>query len=436
MNLKTCSKCKQAKPHDQFHSNIACPDGRDYYCKACKNEASKAGRDARIAKRKAARAVAAPPPAPHSAPLDPLPEPEIDITVVEPEPDPLAEAYRYTEEAKSRRDLKREHRALLDENERLKAEKNEILSALRPCEIIVYKQPEWERMDAVACAIASDWHVEEEVVGESVHGLNEYNLDIAKSRAEHFFKNWLRLTDIMAKETKVTTMFLAGLGDFFSGWIHEELMANTLLAPGDAARFCKGLFISGLDYLLRESSYIIEGVLIPGNHGRMTDKVHLGDPTGTSLESVMYDAICDRYHNDPRVRLEVSDHAMRYRKFFERFNMRLIHGYEVKYGGGVGGITIPINKALAQWDCGVRANLTVLGHFHQRFDGGNFLVNGSLIGFNSFAQAIKAKYEEAVQSFFMIHARGGGEKSVTSPIWLDSRHNQRTSPETSIITPT
>jgi hypothetical protein len=88
---------------------------------------------------------------------------------------------------------------------------------------------------------------------------------------------------------------------------------------------------------------------------------------------------------------------------------------------GWAGITIPLNKAIAQWDKAVRADLTLFGHFHQLINGGNFLGNGSLIGYNTFAQAIKASYEEARQMFFLVHARGGGELSVTAPIWLDSK---------------
>jgi hypothetical protein len=96
----------------------------------------------------------------------------------------------------------------------------------------------------------------------------------------------------------------------------------------------------------------------------------------------------------------------------------------VKFGGGVGGITIPIRKKLAAWNSAIRADLTVMGHFHQLMDGGDFVVNGSLIGYNEFAQAIGASPEEARQAFFLVHARGGGQKSITAPIWLDERHKE------------
>ncbi len=87
----------------------------------------------------------------------------------------------------------------------------------------------------------------------------------------------------------------------------------------------------------------------------------------------------------------------------------------------MGGITIPVRKAIAQWNNPIRADLTVFGHFHQLIDGGDFLGNGSLIGYNTYAQAIKASYEEARQLFWLVSARNGGQKSVTAPIWLDDK---------------
>jgi hypothetical protein len=345
------------------------------------------------------------------APVPPKPE--------APPVDPLESAYQQRH-AKDERSTERKQRdALLDENKHLKAQIGQLVKMQVAPDILVYSQPAHERVDAIACGVASDWHVEEEVVAAAVHGLNEYNLDIAKSRSEHFFKGLLRLANIMAKDSKINSIYLAAIGDFFSGHIHDELKASTLLAPGDAARFVMGLWFSGIDYILKNSKFTIEGDMIPGNHGRMTEQMWFSDPTGTSLETFMYHAIAGRYQDNPRVRLRVSEHAMVYRRFFERFNMRLIHGYEVKYGGGVGGITIPIRKALAQWNNPIRADLTVMGHFHQLFDGGDFIVNGSLIGYNTFAQAIKASYEEPRQAFFLVHARSGGQKAVTAPIWLE-----------------
>jgi hypothetical protein len=85
--------------------------------------------------------------------------------------------------------------------------------------------------------------------------------------------------------------------------------------------------------------------------------------------------------------------------------MRLIHGDDVKFGGGIGGITIPIRKKLAAWDKAQRADLTVMGHFHQFMDGGDFLVNGSLIGVTPYS--MQFGFEEPIQSYFLIHSKFG-----------------------------
>ena len=47
----------------------------------------------------------------------------------------------------------------------------------------------------------------------------------------------------------------------------------------------------------------------------------------------------------------------------------------------------------------------------------NFISNGSIIGHNSYAIAIKAAYEDPSQTFFLMDAKRG--RTVTCPIYLD-----------------
>jgi hypothetical protein len=350
------------------------------------------------------------------------PMPEVVATAPAPAPlPPLEQAFAETAKERERRDLKSEHRALVAEVERLRAELGAVTQAKRDPQVLVYRQPSWERADAVACAVISDMHVDEPVVAADVMGLNEYNLDIAAARSRACFVNLLRLATIFAKDSDINTIHLSILGDTFSGWIHEELLANTLLAPGDAAVFVNGLLCSGIDFLLREGAFNIVVDALPGNHGRLTHKMHFGDPTGTSLESVMYAMVAARYEREPRVQFHVAQSAEVHVSFFEKFKMRLVHGYEVKFAGGVGGLTIPLNKRLAQWNSTIHCDLTVLGHYHTFFDGGKFLVNGSMIGYNNYARALGFAYEEPQQAFFLVHASKGGRKSVVAPIWLDEK---------------
>lgn len=336
--------------------------------------------------------------------------------------DPLTATLEAHRKAVEKRNMGHENRALIAELGRKDALITELTKGMQTPTIIVYEKAEWERCDAIVVAMASDWHIEEPVEKASVHGRNEYNLEIARSRAQHYFKNLLKLADKEARDSIVRKIVIDLIGDFFSGWIHEELIANTLLAPGDAMLFARELLITGIEFLLRESTYELDFNCVPGNHGRMTKQMHFGDPTGTSLESVMYATLADRFHGNPRVRFNNPGQAMLYVKYFENFVVRIIHGYEVKYGGGVGGVTIPLNKAIAQWDILQRADVTEYGHFHQFLPGARSIGNGSLIGYNLFAQAIKAGFEEAMQALYIIHARNGGTRAGTFPIWLDDAH--------------
>lgn len=272
--------------------------------------------------------------------------------------------------------------------------------------------------NAIACMVASDWHVEEPVEKDKVHGINEYNLEIAKQRAHHFFRNGLRLTNIHSGSSNINTIYLMILGDTFSNWIHEELEQTNLLSPVEAANFVLSLLIDGINFLLDNSTYKLIIDCIPGNHGRMTKRMQIANATETSLESFMYQQLARSFSDEKRIEFRVANSKMLYRKFFN-YNIRLIHGDDIGYSGGIGGVTIPIRKKLAAWDKAIKADLTVMGHFHQFLDGGDFIVNGSLIGYNQFAESIGASPEEAKQAFFLIHERKGGCKISVSPIWLD-----------------
>jgi hypothetical protein len=103
--------------------------------------------------------------------------------------------------------------------------------------------------------------------------------------------------------------------------------------------------------------------------------------------------------------------------FDGKYTVRLHHGHGLNYGGGVGGLTIPVNKAISQWNKGVKANLDVFGHFHTSLNFNNFVSNGSLIGYNAYALRIKADFEKPTQSFFLVNKKHNA-KSIHTPIFV------------------
>lgn len=275
--------------------------------------------------------------------------------------------------------------------------------------------------EAVAVMVASDWHVEENVDEDVVSGKNTYGLKIADARITRFFQGSLRLFDILAKESSIKTIVLALLGDFITNTIHEDLQESNNLLPSEAIYWAESRIASGIKFILDNSPKDVELLIVchSGNHGRMTKKQRGTTEAGNSLEHFMYHHLRDVFAGEKRVKFQIAEGYHTFVKLFNgAYTIRFHHGHAIKYGGGVGGITIPVNKAIAQWNIANNVDLDVFGHFHQAIDAGKFVANGSLIGYNDFAVRIKAAYEPPQQMFFTV-AKRWNAKTMTTPIFVE-----------------
>jgi hypothetical protein len=274
--------------------------------------------------------------------------------------------------------------------------------------------------ESVAVAVWSDHHIEEEVRPGQVANKNTFNLEIARRRFDNLVAGTIAWFNIEARKTTIKTFVLALLGDFISGSIHEDLAESNLLAPVDAIYLAQGLLIGGIQALLKALPKDVQILVVchGGNHGRMTKDQRISTEIGNSLEQYMYMTIRDYFVDEPRLVFQIATGYHSFVRFFEgAYEIRFHHGHQINYGGGVGGITIPVNKAIGQWNKAHAVNLDVFGHFHTRFDGGNFICNGSLIGYNAYAVSIKASYEKPSQTFFLVN-REYGEKTMVAPIFV------------------
>lgn len=310
-------------------------------------------------------------------------------------------------------------RRMLAEAQRQLAESDERLNTALALDADVHRKipairpPSRKTSCSAAVVLASDWHSEEEVRPETVNGRNKYTLAIAKKRIERFFENIVYLIDLQRKGTHIDTLILAMLGDFMTGYIHEEFEENNQLSPVETILWLFGEISAGLAYLEAEAK--LENIEIPccvGNHGRTTRKPRSSTRCKNSYEWMMYHFLAQRF---PQFNWHI---ATGYHVYMEVYgmNLRLHHGDNIRYQGGVGGITIPVNKAIAAWDKSIRADLDLFGHWHQYLASRKFVCNGCLIGYNAFALDIKADFEPPSQTFFLIEKDHG--RTITSPIFL------------------
>lgn len=256
--------------------------------------------------------------------------------------------------------------------------------------------------DAVAVLSLSDWHVEEHVDPSVINGINEYTPDIAKKRAEEVFRRAAMLIDFARGFSKIDTACVWLGGDFITGYIHQELEEGNFLSPTEAILFVQELLVKGMRFLKREAK--LKHLILPtsfGNHGRTTEKRRVASSAANSYEWLMYRSL-EQHVKDPGWQWKVENGYFNWVRLFDKYNLRFHHGDNILYAGGVGGITIPVNKAIAQWNKVQRAEFDYFGHYHQSIDLTRWTCNGSLIGYGAYALAIKAEPEAPSQTLSVI----------------------------------
>lgn len=318
--------------------------------------------------------------------------------------------------------LKGEVKALHHEldNER---KRNELLLATEePPSVESWRKKVGSNGRATAIIVLSDWHVEEVIEADKVNHLNEFNLSIAEQRIERTFRKALYLLEFSRKIAKIDEVVVALLGDFITGYIHEELEESNELAPLVAIRWVQGKIISGLQFLRKNAK---ANIIVPtayGNHGRTHKKKRVSTAAENSFEYNLYCQLEQNLSDDPRIRFKVERGYHNHLEVQKRI-IRFHHGDAIKFGGGVGGITIPVNKAISQWNKSVWSDLDVFGHFHQFNCGGlRWQCNGSLIGYSPYAVAIKAEYEKPMQSFMLIDRNYGN--CLAAPIFCEEADDE------------
>ena len=258
-----------------------------------------------------------------------------------------------------------------------------------------------------AIALFSDAHIEETVEPASVLGKNEYNVDIAETRIKNYFTN---LATCINKD-HVEELIFASLGDTISGYIHDELAQTNGLTPSEATIKAQSLIYSGLDFLCKNTKLnSIKFIGIVGNHSRTTKKIQHSNGYKLSFEWIMYQNIknmCEITGLPIEFNIPESEMAIADMPDGKRFVF--VHGYQIKSAGSgtVCGIYPALNRLAMKWDRTFDQDKIYLGHFHSCVSIPNATVNGSIIGFNSFALSNGFTYEEPAQMYEVYDSERG-----------------------------
>jgi hypothetical protein len=243
----------------------------------------------------------------------------------------------------------------------------------------------------------SDWHVAEIVTSRKTNGRNRYNPDIARTRSRKLCDNTLRLLNNARQNVAIDEAVLVLGGDFITGYLHEELAQTNAMGPMEESYFAQGLLEEELGRFIDSAKLSkLRIVCHRGNHGRTTRKVQFKNDYETSYETWIYWNLRDRISNSV-TEWCIPEADVNYTTLITGHQLRTMHGHQIKYGGGVGGIAVPLNRWIAKQDQTTYAINTVLGHFHSFEPSSRFAINGSLKGWDEFAQSKGFPFEHPSQ---------------------------------------
>jgi hypothetical protein len=302
------------------------------------------------------------------------------------------------------------------DRERERADNLVSLQGIKPAKRALTKTVKAKKHSATMVVLLSDIHCEETVRPETVNGLNAYDLEVCEARLTELQERFFTMLAHERTLCDIDRVVVWMGGDLISGMIHPELAEENSLHPLAAIRWV-GERLRGFVDAVADNAREVVVATSCGNHGRTTEKLRTNE-ADTSYEHHLY-LTMRAAETKQNVKWQIGEGHLNYVDL-DGFRVRFCHGHAIRYQGGIGGIHVPLAKAIAAWNTITPADLTCLGHWHQ-FSwgrGGRYVSNGSVIGHSAYAVRIKATYEPPCQAAIVID-HGRREVTKAYPLFCD-----------------
>lgn len=342
-------------------------------------------------------------------------------------PEPMADPVEAREEKTRAKRQAEQHEQMVTELGHLRA-RDRLFYELsgKPLPPVERYELNSRKREGTYVALLSDIHPEEEVKPGSVPNGNVYNLAIAELRIKRFFAavEWQILSRSDTFSIRHLVLWLGG--DLITNHLHDENVEMAQLGPVSAILWVLDRIYAGICNLLESLPQVerLDLVCSVGNHGRTTKFMRAATATEHSWEWLIYQVLAQRFKDKGETRVQVlaDPTSHQYHTIYGQ-DYHWHHGHELKYKGGVGGITVPLMKAVHMWNAIRPCAVHHVGHFHQWFDGDQFVVNGSVIGYSPYAMSIRATPQDPLQLGYLIDSKRG--KCSVDKLWVGDKSEER-----------
>lgn len=262
----------------------------------------------------------------------------------------------------------------------------------------------------VPIALWSDWHWGEVVDPRQINNVNAFNLEIAHQRARRLVERTIYLLRSHVVKPKYPGIVVCLGGDMVTGDIHDELTEtnDAPIMPTVVDLF--GVLSWALRTLADEFGRVLV-VGVTGNHGRNTKKPRAKNRNFTNFDWLLYRFLASAFEGDNRVSFQIPDGPD---ALFRVYGVRylLTHGDQTRGGDGIIGPIGPITrghkrKAARNSAIDLAYDVMLCGHWHTEFHSARTIVNGTLKGYDEYANAQNFDFEPPRQLLWLTHREHG-----------------------------
>lgn len=315
----------------------------------------------------------------------------------------------------AKKDVNKKYNFLLKENEELKKYLDVLQAPREYNSNKIIPITDGVKSEATAVVLASDWHMEQIVDGRKLAYPNVYNVEIAKQRAEEFFQAVVKLLKKEQSYQEINNLILWLGGDFITGNIHLSALPSLELGVAESCFLVEETLIRGIQYILDNTDVKITCPTSCGNHSRITEKVWVSSEQDNSVETIIYYHIKQHFAKEQRFELIMPYGPESFINVYG-MNIAFCHGHlGYKYNGGVGSLYIPLRRTIMRKYNKRQIYMVCMGHWHTYIQDSLFVVNGSMIGYDDYANAYGFDYDIPKQTFFLLDKKRQC-RTVTTPI--------------------
>jgi hypothetical protein len=229
-----------------------------------------------------------------------------------------------------------------------------------------------------------------------------------RERAKALTTSAVHLLEIVSPKMDYPGIVVLLGGDMISGNIHEELTATNELNSMPTVLELYEILSGIIDELARIFGHVFLAC-VTGNHGRDTRQIWSKDRHHTSFDWLLYQFLARRYAKDERIIFYIPDGPDAYYRIYQHRYL-LTHGDQFRGGDGIIGPLGPIirgdhKKRSRNAQVNQDYDTLACGHWHQYIHLSRLIVNGSLKGYDEYANDNNFPFEPPSQALWLTHPK-------------------------------